>query len=230
VLEVRDTGRGIPTEQIRHVFDPFYQVDATATRQQRGFGLGLSIVKQLVGLMEGKINVESTLGVGTTFTITLPLKGGAEAGSTRMSGELLALIIEDDADLAAIFAEAVKAAGFEAQVIRDGALAQRRIKEVVPDIVILDLHLPHVDGPTLLKQIRDTTVLNNTIVIVATADALVGELYRDIADIVLIKPVSFIQLRDLCARLYSVPNHPGEAWAADRNNPATSHMMTDKGE
>jgi DNA-binding response OmpR family regulator len=112
-----------------------------------------------------------------------------------------ALIIEDDADLAAIFAEALKSAGFEPQVIRDGAIAQKRIKEIVPQIIILDLHLPHVDGPTLLAQIRADATLKGTIVIVATADAVMGKKFHDAADIVLIKPISFVQLRDLSARL-----------------------------
>ncbi len=115
-----------------------------------------------------------------------------------------ALIVEDDADLSTIFAEALHAAGYETQVIRDGALAQRRMSEIAPQIIILDLHLPHVDGSTLLTQIRADAVLKGTIVIVTTADAIMGEVYRDIADIVLIKPISFVQLRDLSARLRSL--------------------------
>jgi CheY-like chemotaxis protein len=201
-LEVKDTGRGIPEEEIDHIFDAFHQVDSTTTRQQGGFGLGLSIVRQLVQLMDGKIYVESALGHGSTLTITLPL--AEEDLQMKRASSHSALIVEDDADLAAIFAEALKSAGFEPQVIRDGAIAQRRIKEMTPHIIILDLHLPHVDGSTLLTQIRADGALKGTIVIVATADALMGELYRDAADIVLIKPISFIQLRDLSARLRAV--------------------------
>jgi CheY-like chemotaxis protein/anti-sigma regulatory factor (Ser/Thr protein kinase) len=198
-LEVRDTGTGIPPEELDHIFDAFHQVDTTTTRQQGGFGLGLSIVKQLVNLMKGEIIVQSTLGRGSIFTITLPLADDDLERKRAMSQS--ALIVEDDADLASIFAEALKSAGFEPQVIRDGAIAQRRIKEIAPHIVILDLHLPHVDGSTLLAQIRSDGALKGTVVIVATADALMGEMYRDIADIVLIKPISFTQLRDLSSRL-----------------------------
>lgn len=198
-LVVKDTGHGIPQEEISHIFDAFHQVDATTTRQQGGFGLGLSIVKQLVQLMEGEINVQSTMGGGTTFTITLPFM--EQDMESKRAASNSALIIEDDADLAVIFAEALRSAGFEPQVIRDGAIAQRRIKEISPYIVILDLHLPHVDGSTLLAQIRADGVLKGTIVIVATADAIMAETYRDAADIVLIKPISFTQLRDLSSRL-----------------------------
>jgi signal transduction histidine kinase len=72
-IEVSDTGRGIPEPEISYIFDPFRQVDGAATRVHRGFGLGLSIVKQLVNLMNGEINVQSKVDVGSTFTVILPL-------------------------------------------------------------------------------------------------------------------------------------------------------------
>ncbi len=113
----------------------------------------------------------------------------------------LAMIIEDDVDLSNIFAEALKAAGFETEVVRDGAVAQQKLGKTVPHVVILDMHLPHVDGSALLSQIRATEALKSTTVIVATADALMGDMYREQADFVLIKPISFTQLRDLTSRL-----------------------------
>jgi signal transduction histidine kinase len=72
-LEVTDTGRGIPKEEIPNIFDTFRQVESTTTRTKGGFGLGLAIVQQLVNLMNGDIRVDSQLEKGTTFTITLPL-------------------------------------------------------------------------------------------------------------------------------------------------------------
>lgn len=72
-IVVSDTGSGIPESEIPHIFDTFRQVDDAATRVHRGFGLGLSIVKQLVNMMNGEIEVESILGEGSTFMITLPL-------------------------------------------------------------------------------------------------------------------------------------------------------------
>jgi PAS domain S-box-containing protein len=73
VIEVSDTGQGIPSSELPYIFDTFRQVEGTATRTHGGFGLGLSIVKQLVNLMSGEIKVKSELGMGTTFTIILPL-------------------------------------------------------------------------------------------------------------------------------------------------------------
>lgn len=205
-LVVKDTGRGIPGEEISRIFDAFHQVDTKTTRQEGGFGLGLSIVNQLVQLMKGEIKVLSTLGKGTTFTITLPLD--EQDLKQKRARSNIALIVEDDPDLATIFSEALKTAGFEPQVIRDGAVAQRRLKEVLPYIVILDMHLPHVDGSTLLSQIRSDGALKDTIVIIATADALMAEIYRETADIVLIKPISFTQLRDLSSRLRATQWNP----------------------
>jgi len=72
-IEVTDTGRGIPAEELPKIFDAFRQVEATVTREHGGFGLGLAIVKQLAGLMNGEVGVESELGKGSRFTVTLPL-------------------------------------------------------------------------------------------------------------------------------------------------------------
>jgi DNA-binding response OmpR family regulator len=113
-----------------------------------------------------------------------------------------AMIIEDDVDLSNIFAEAIKASGFSAEIVRDGALAQWKLKESAPSVVVLDMHLPHVDGAALLTQIRGDMSLRKTTVIITTADALMGDMYREQADFVLIKPITFTQLRDLTSRLH----------------------------
>ena len=78
-MEVSDTGSGIPENELPYIFDTFRQVESGATRVHGGFGLGLSIVKQLVNLMSGDVRVDSTVEVGTTFTITLPLVVPAES-------------------------------------------------------------------------------------------------------------------------------------------------------
>lgn len=114
--------------------------------------------------------------------------------------ENIAFVIEDDQDLSNIFTEALKAAGFQVETIRDGAVAQQRLKEATPEIVILDMHLPNIDGAQILTQIRADERLQKVRVILATADALLGEYYNKQADLVLVKPISFSQLRDLTAR------------------------------
>lgn len=112
-----------------------------------------------------------------------------------------ALIIEDDPDLSEIFAQALEAAHFKTEIIRDGQLALTRLADLQPAIVVLDLHLPQVSGETVLRQIRADTRLARTRIILATADPLLADVCRPEADLVLIKPISFTQLRDLATRL-----------------------------
>jgi DNA-binding response OmpR family regulator len=112
-----------------------------------------------------------------------------------------ALVIEDDEDLSGIFTKALQTSGFEVESIMDGQVAEARLKEIVPSVIVIDLHLPHVSGPTLLKQIHANPAFNKTRTIITTADNVQAEIYRDLATIVLIKPILFSQLRDLSARL-----------------------------
>lgn len=114
-----------------------------------------------------------------------------------------ALIIEDDEDLASIFAEALRGVGFEVELVADGMTAQERLQNGAPPfLILLDMHLPHISGADLLTNIiqRDKR-FTKTIVIITTADARMGEAYTEQVDFVMIKPISFVQLRDLTSRL-----------------------------
>ena len=114
----------------------------------------------------------------------------------------LALIIEDDEDLANIFAEALRGVGFEVEHVADGKIALDRLKHgPVPYLVLLDMHLPHVSGAELLAAYKKDERFKETITIITTADARMGESYGEMADFVMIKPISFVQLRDLTSRL-----------------------------
>lgn len=115
----------------------------------------------------------------------------------------LALIIEDDEDLASIFAEALRGVGFSVELVADGKAAQHRlISGPVPFLILLDMHLPHISGADLLTNvIKKEERFGETVVIITTADARMGEAYTDMVDFVMIKPISFVQLRDLTSRL-----------------------------
>lgn len=114
----------------------------------------------------------------------------------------LALIIEDDYDLSIIFAEALQAAGFETEIIRSGDKALERLSTSAPDIVVLDLHLPRVEGMSILRQIRNDPRLAKTRIIVVTGDTALADspFLQRAAVQILVKPVTFRQLRNL-ARL-----------------------------
>jgi CheY-like chemotaxis protein len=115
----------------------------------------------------------------------------------------LALIIEDDEDLASIFAEALRGVGFEVELLADGAAAKERLENgPAPFLILLDMHLPHVSGADLLQNtIKRDERYADTTVIITTADARMGEAYNEQVDFVMIKPISFVQLRDLTSRL-----------------------------
>lgn len=113
----------------------------------------------------------------------------------------IGLIIEDDEDLSIIFSEALNAAGYQTEIIRNGRVALERLKAITPELVSLDMHLPGVSGLEILQYIRSEKRLALTNVVVTTADAVMAEQVRDSADFVLIKPITFGQLRDLTSRL-----------------------------
>ncbi|MCK7519732.1 MAG: response regulator [Ignavibacteriales bacterium] len=109
----------------------------------------------------------------------------------------LALIIEDDEDLASIFAEALRGVGFEVEHVADGKKARERLTVgTAPYLILLDMHLPHISGGELLANIlKKDERFEKTMIIITTADARMGEAYRDQVDFVLVKPISFVQLQ-----------------------------------
>lgn len=117
----------------------------------------------------------------------------------------LAFIIEDDARLASICSITLEQANYETEIIQDGQIAIQRLAAVIPDVVILDLHLPSVSGADILKQIRADQRLTRTRVIIITADLFRAETLRPQADAVLIKPVSPIRLQGLITKLRTSP-------------------------
>lgn len=115
--------------------------------------------------------------------------------------EPTALIIEDDPDLVNIFARALELSGYQTQTTVDGEGAMALLADAVPDIVVLDLHLPGISGKEILQALRADGRFQKTRIILATADYQTADDLRDDADLVLLKPISFKQLRDLSARL-----------------------------
>lgn len=115
--------------------------------------------------------------------------------------EFTALIVEDDPDLVQIFAQALELSGFQTETASDGQEAINQLSTRTPDLVLLDLHLPGISGQEVLQSIRADGRFANTRVILATADYRTADDLRDEADLVLLKPISFKQLRDLSARL-----------------------------
>ncbi len=117
-----------------------------------------------------------------------------------MNTKPLALIIEDNEDQNLVFTNALMQAGYNTESIQDGATAMKRLTEVVPEIVILDLHIPGMNGGLLLKEIRKDPRAKNVHVIIVSADAEFAASLQAQVDLVLLKPVSFTQLSLLASR------------------------------
>lgn len=117
-----------------------------------------------------------------------------------MNEKPLAYIIEDNQDSVIIFQGALELAGYEVKVAMDGALARQQLTEIIPDLIILDLHMPHVTGDILLKQIHLDDRLKESRVFLATADANMASQLREDVELVLLKPIGFSQLKELAER------------------------------
>ena len=113
----------------------------------------------------------------------------------------LAFIIEDDISLTDIFAQAMKQAGFDTQTVADGQQALDILANLEPTVIVLDLYLPSVSGDKILAYIRKNSRLKKVIVVLTTFDSVLADTLQEHCDFVLLKPVSFSQLRDLGSRL-----------------------------
>ena len=115
----------------------------------------------------------------------------------------LALVVEDDVDLAEIFSEAFNLVGFRAIAVHNGNAAIAALETMTPHVIVLDMHMPGMSGLEVLPHIRNNPRLSDVRIIVATADAATGQKAQQQVDMVLTKPVSFAQMRGLAARLAS---------------------------
>lgn len=159
-FEVRDTGVGIAPEALAHVFDPFYRV-ASSTELAEGSGLGLAVVRSLVDLLDGRIEVESVPGEGTRFAVWLP--AGQTGAATQMpdvpsptSAERPAVLIVDDAhDVRAAVAEVVRSLGYQSAEAGSAREALRSLAERRFAAVLLDIELPDLRGDEIARQLRE---------------------------------------------------------------------------
>ena len=145
-LSVSDTGQGIPADQCHRIFDRLFQVKSGDAATEQGVGLGLYICRELVRLHGGDIRVESQVGQGSTFFFTLP------CGSLAPRANLL--LVDDDPSMREILQGVLEKADFEVATAEDGQAALRQMAQRLPDVVLMDLEMPGMDGPTTLQEIR----------------------------------------------------------------------------
>jgi CheY-like chemotaxis protein len=178
-IEVEDTGLGIPEHQLQSVFDAFTQGDSFETRKHGGTGLGLAITKQLVTLLGGEIGLTSTVGVGTTAWVSLPLAASADAAPTPLlsaAGVKCVLLVQDNEQALKALSSLFEAAGTRVWSARTGhrALEQTGVDNF--DLAIIDELLPDMAGVQLIDRLRSAaeTAKLPTVLMTSTKPAAVA--------------------------------------------------------
>lgn len=189
-IQVSDSGRGIPQDKLPYIFDRFYQVDSSTTKEKEGSGIGLSLSKDLIELMEGTIKVNSELGKGTLFNIKLPIdeiRTGArvsddidQASSPTKTPYVLSnkdkralpviLLIEDNADMRHFITERL-IAHYRVKEAINGVAGLKKAVTDTPDLIITDVMMPKMDGIELCKRLKLDVHTSHIPVIMLTAKA-----------------------------------------------------------
>jgi CheY-like chemotaxis protein len=181
LISVEDTGAGIPDDQLPFIFDKFRQVDGSARRRVGGTGLGLAIVKEVVNILGGTINATSTLGRGSKFTLALPgaidlskvsraTTPGAAAALASAHGPFTVLIIDDDPMVQHLLRGHLESEEFRVVSAVDGVEGLTLARETRPTVIILDIHLPRLDGWTVLAELKGDAALASIPVIMMSVE------------------------------------------------------------
>jgi PAS domain S-box-containing protein len=206
-LSVRDTGTGIPAAQLPHVFDLFVQGERTLDRRQGGLGVGLTLVKRLVEMHGGRVTAASDgPGRGSEFVVNLPAAAPAperEPPPPPVIADPQArrvLVVDDNADIVSVLRDYLTWKGFDVHVAFDGISALDVAYEAHPEIVLLDIGLPHLDGYEVARRLRSDERFAATRLIALTGygqSADVERARRSGFHAHLVKPLDFTHLVDL---------------------------------
>ena len=188
VFAVEDTGIGIAADDQRYIFEEFAQVEHRL--QKGGTGLGLSLSRRLAQLMGGSVEVTSTLGVGSTFTLTLPTGIAPATAAPRAEGvpRHRVLVVDDEESFRYVIEHIAVDAGFGILEAADGESGLRVAREQQPDMIVLDLQMPLMNGFDVLSALVADATLKDTPVIVCTSLALTLDQKRALASAYAIVP------------------------------------------
>jgi CheY-like chemotaxis protein len=221
-IAVLDTGIGIAPENINKLFQPFVQIDSALNRQYTGTGLGLALVKQIVELHRGRVGLTSELGMGSCFTIDLPcepkrtlapnppmlpMTGQDDIASTVSEAPLTAPLIllaeDNEANISTIYSY-LTAQGYRVISAKNGKEAIAMACTESPDLILMDIQMPEMDGLAAIQQLRHDPNCGNIPIIALTALAMAGDRERCLdagANDYLSKPV---RLKNLASTIHQL--------------------------
>jgi len=187
LLSVQDTGVGIAPDEQRLIFEEFSQIQGRL--QRGGTGLGLSLSRRLAHLMGGEIGVTSVVGIGSVFTLTLPIQWGVSPRVEEPShSEPHVLVVDDEESFRYVIRHIARDGGFQVSEAEDGLAGMHSIAQGRPDVIVLDLQMPRMNGFTMLDRLSESPELKHIPVIVCTSQALTLEQKLSLANAYAIVP------------------------------------------
>ena len=218
LIRVSDNGPGIPPDMMHRIFDLFAQVRDTQNRSQGGLGIGLALVKQLVEMHGGSVEARSTVGEGSEFIIRLPLSQEWHAARsdppvtvpTGESSRRRVLIVDDNVDAADSLSLLLTLNGHEVRTVYDGPTGIQQAAEFRPDVILLDLGMPGMDGYQTARKVRELQGLTGLKLVALTGWGQEGDRRRTQEagfDGHLVKPVELAILQEFLS------GSPGEVVA-----------------
>ncbi|MBE7381314.1 MAG: response regulator [Leptolyngbya sp. SIO1E4] len=211
-ISITDTGIGIAPNAIKKLFQPFVQIDSALNRQYAGSGLGLALVKRIVELHGGRVGVKSQVGRGSSFTVDLPCVVTAAASpisphrpepssvdtrfSIQGSAPLILLAEDNEANIRTV-SSFLKAKGYRTLLAKNGIEAITLAQSETPDLILIDIQMPGINGLEAIHQIRHDTTVADVPIIALTALSMAGDRERCLAagaNEYLSKPVKLKQL------------------------------------
>jgi PAS domain S-box-containing protein len=222
VVKVKDTGGGILSELQTRIFDMFVQADRSLDRVEGGLGIGLSVAKRLVEMHGGRISVTSEgIGHGSEFEVRLPIITGSVAPEAIQPAALSApknglklVVAEDNQDTATTLGILLKRLGHSVDVVHDGAAALRAVAAAAPDVILLDIGLPTMNGYEVAERLRQQPELERLEIIAMTGYGQEEDIARSKKagfNHHLVKPVSLVDLAKLLEQIRGTSTANGPA-------------------
>lgn len=208
-LSVRDSGIGIPSDLLSRIFEPFTQEQQSEDRVHSGLGIGLALVRNFVALHGGQVRASSTgRGHGSEFVVRLPILKNANPAAPESKGNALSgkvssrrvLVVDDNRDAAHSLAMLLKLVGHEVQTAHDGVSALDLARIHQPEIILLDIGMPHMDGLEVGRRIRNDLRLQDVFLVALTGYGQEKDRRRSEAagfNVHLVKPFELDQLHSI---------------------------------